>query len=167
MGSATTQALAASVKALDAHTLDLATARDLFAAARAVSESTQLAGALSDSAAPVAAREQVVKAVFGSALGAAAVDILTTVAAQRWSDAAGLADGIEELYDHAYDPSEIHNVATDPAYAAVLAELRRRTQVLVTCRSGAQCSQNFGPVPEPDVEPDPTAPPGTTTSSAG
>ncbi|MCD2499849.1 MULTISPECIES: F0F1 ATP synthase subunit delta [Microbacterium] len=97
MGSATTQALAASVKALDAHTLDLATARDLFAAARAVSESTQLAGALSDSAAPVAAREQVVKAVFGSALGAVAVDVLTTVAAQRWSDAAGLADGIEEL----------------------------------------------------------------------
>lgn len=97
MGSATTQALAASVTALGAQKLDITTARDLFAAARAVGESTQLGGALSDSAAPVAAREQVVKAVFGSALSAGAVAVLTTVVAQRWSDTSDLVDGIEEL----------------------------------------------------------------------
>lgn len=97
MGSATTQALAASVSALGAAKLDSTTARDLFAAARAVGGSTQLGGALSDDAAPVAAREQVVKAVFGSALSAPAVDVLTTVVAQRWSDVSDLVDGIEEL----------------------------------------------------------------------
>ncbi len=97
MGSATTQALAASVTALDAQQLDLDLARDLFAAARAVGSSSQLGGALADSAAPVAAREQVVKAVFGSALGAGAVAVLTTVAGQRWSSVDDLVAGIEQL----------------------------------------------------------------------
>lgn len=106
MGSATTQALAASVSALGAQTLDLATARDLFAAARAVGSSTQLGGALSDSAAPVAAREQVVKSVFGPVLGTAAVSVLTTVVAQRWSDVSDLVDGIEELAVRAAAASE-------------------------------------------------------------
>jgi len=35
------------------------------------------------------------------------------------------ADGGEELYDHAVDPHEWHNVAADPANAAVVADLRR------------------------------------------
>ncbi|WP_040163782.1 F0F1 ATP synthase subunit delta [Microbacterium gorillae] len=106
MGSATTQALAASVTALDAQQLDLDAARDLFAAAQAIGGSTQLSGALSDSAAPVAAREQVVKAVFGAALGAPAVNVLTTVAGQRWSDAADLVDGITELATRAAAKAE-------------------------------------------------------------
>lgn len=97
MGSATTQALAASVAAAGSLKLDLNTARDLFAATRAVGQSSQLASALADSAAPVAAREQIVKAVFGPALSAVAVDVITTVVAQRWSSSADLIDGIEEL----------------------------------------------------------------------
>lgn len=97
MGSATTQALAASVQALSAQPLDLATARELFAAARAVGESSQLNGALADNAAPVAARAQVVRTVFGPALGAPAVQLLTTVVSQRWSSPSDLVAGIEEL----------------------------------------------------------------------
>lgn len=97
MGSATTQALVGSAQALAAQQLDFDTARDLFAAAHAVGESAQLAGALSDNAAPVAAREQVVKAVFGGALGASATAVLTAVAGQRWSNSDDLVHGIEEL----------------------------------------------------------------------
>ncbi|CAN5355400.1 hypothetical protein BH11ACT8_BH11ACT8_09150 [soil metagenome] len=75
------------------------------------------------------------------------------VTTDRYTYARFFANGIEELYDHKYDPSEIDNVASDPAYADVLLELRQRTQVLVTCRSGAECSQGFGPMPEPTEEP--------------
>ncbi len=71
------------------------------------------------------------------------------VTTDRYTYARFFANGIEELYDHRYDPSEIYNVAEDPAYAEVLDELRARTQALVTCRSGAECSQGFGPLPEP------------------
>ncbi len=35
------------------------------------------------------------------------------------------ADGSEELYDHAMDPDEWHNLANDPQQAAVLADLRQ------------------------------------------
>ena len=31
----------------------------------------------------------------------------------------------EELYDHAADPREIHNLAKDPAQAQVLAEMKK------------------------------------------
>lgn len=77
------------------------------------------------------------------------------VATDRYTYARFYADGIEELYDHQYDPSEIDNVATDPAYADVVAELRRRTELLVTCRSGAECSQDFDALPEPTAPPSP------------
>ena len=51
MGSATTQALAATTAALDAASgVDLDTARELFAAARIVGDSSHLSGALADSA---------------------------------------------------------------------------------------------------------------------
>lgn len=98
MGSATTQALAATRGALAATAgVDLGTARELFAAARVVGDSSQLSGALADPAAPVAARERVVADVFGSALSAAAVSLLGAAARQRWSSAGDLVDGIEEL----------------------------------------------------------------------
>ncbi len=98
MGSATTQALEATTAALTgAADVDLDVARELFAAARAVGGSPQLNGALADSAAPAAARAQVVADVFGRSLKPATVSLLSTVAAQRWSSAAELLDGIEEL----------------------------------------------------------------------
>lgn len=97
MGSATTQALAASIKTLAAaKDLSLDTARELLAAARAVSESSQLSGALADPSAPVVARQNVVTAVFGG-FSAGAQDVLKTVVAERWSNAGELVDGIEEL----------------------------------------------------------------------
>ena len=69
MGSASTQALAATTAALDAASgVDLDVAGELFAAARAVGDSSQLSGALADSAAPAEARRQVVADVFGAAV---------------------------------------------------------------------------------------------------
>ena len=97
MGSATTQALAASIKTLAAaKDVTLDTARELLAAARAVSESSQLSGALADPSAPAAARQNVVAAVFGG-FSAGAQGVLKTAVAERWSNAGELVDGIEEL----------------------------------------------------------------------
>jgi F-type H+-transporting ATPase subunit delta len=98
VGSATTQALAATTAALDAASgIDLDTARELFAAARIVGDSPQLSGALADPAAASAARTRVVSDVFGSSFGATSLRLLTVVAEQRWSNAGQLVDGIEEL----------------------------------------------------------------------
>ncbi|WP_345752419.1 F0F1 ATP synthase subunit delta [Microbacterium rhizophilus] len=96
MGSATTQALAASVTALGAATVDLDTARELFAAARAVAGSPALSGALADPAAAAEARSALVTGVFGS-LSPTTQSLLATAAAQRWSSQDELVDGIEEL----------------------------------------------------------------------
>ncbi|QKJ19897.1 F0F1 ATP synthase subunit delta [Microbacterium hominis] len=98
MGSATTQALAATTSALGAAPgVDLTVARELFAAARALGDSSQLSGALADSAASVAARRQVVTDVFGSAVQPTTLSLLTTAVEQRWSSSADLVDGVEEL----------------------------------------------------------------------
>lgn len=98
MGSATTQALAASTSALGAASgVDLGVARELFAAARAVGDSPQLSGALADSAAAPAARRKVVTDVFGAAPSSTTVSLLQAVVDQRWSSASDLVDGIEEL----------------------------------------------------------------------
>ncbi|WP_336645221.1 F0F1 ATP synthase subunit delta [Microbacterium sp. USHLN186] len=97
MGSATTQALAASTDALAAASgLDLGSAAELFAASRAIGESAQLSGALADPAAPAAARAALVSAVFAG-VSTPVRTLLTTVSAQRWSSASDLIDGIEEL----------------------------------------------------------------------
>lgn len=97
MGSATTQALAASTQALAAASgVSIDTARELFAAARAVGDSSHLSGALADPSAPVAARQNVVAAVFGG-FSQSAQSVLKTAVAERWSSAAELVDGIEEL----------------------------------------------------------------------
>ena len=98
MGSATTQAVAATTAALSAASgVDLDVARELFAVARAVGDSSQLSGALADSAAPDEARSRVVADVFGPAVKPTTASLLTTAVAQRWSSAADLVDGIEEL----------------------------------------------------------------------
>ncbi|MFD5214532.1 F0F1 ATP synthase subunit delta [Microbacterium sp. NPDC058345] len=97
MGSATTQALAASTDALAAASgVTLDSAAELFAAARALGESSQLSGALADPTAPAQARSALVEGVFAGA-SAPVRALLTTVAGERWSSAAQLIDGIEEL----------------------------------------------------------------------
>jgi len=96
MGSATTQALAVSVGVLDAQRIGAATARDLFAAARAAAGSPQLSGALADHTAAPEARTALVGAVFGK-LSAGARNVVTTVASQRWSSSRDLVAGLEEL----------------------------------------------------------------------
>lgn len=97
MGSATTQALAASIQTLAAaKDVTLDTARELFAAAHAVAESSQLSGALADPSAPADARESVVTAVFGR-MSAVTQTVIKAVVAERWSNAGQLVDGIEEL----------------------------------------------------------------------
>lgn len=98
MGSATTQAVAATTAALDEMPLsDLGVARELFAVARSLGDSPQLSGALADSAAAPAARAKVVADVFGAAVSAPTVRLVTTAAEQPWSTASDLVDGIEEL----------------------------------------------------------------------
>ncbi|WP_426324462.1 F0F1 ATP synthase subunit delta [Microbacterium sp. E-13] len=98
MGSATTQALAATTTAFDAASgVDLDVARELFAVARAVGDSPQLSGALADSAASAEARRKVVFDVFGRAVKPVTASLLATAVAQRWSSADDLVDGIEEL----------------------------------------------------------------------
>lgn len=112
MGSATTQARAATVAALDAATgIDLDVARELFAAARTLGETPQLSGALSAAAAPVAARQKVVADVFGGS-APQTLTLLNTVAAQRWSSSEDLVEGIEEL---AVRAASIAEPATDVA----------------------------------------------------
>lgn len=97
MGSATTQALAATETALRAASgIDLGVARELFAAARALGDTSQLSGALADSAASPAARTKVVTDVFGG-FQPTTTSLLTTAVAQRWSSASDLVTGIEEL----------------------------------------------------------------------
>ncbi|MBN7792922.1 F0F1 ATP synthase subunit delta [Microbacterium sp. 2216-1] len=97
MGSATTQALAASTDALAAASaLTLDSAAELFAAARAIGDSGQLSGALADPSAPAEARTALVDGVFAGA-SAPVRALLTAVAAQRWSSASDLVDGVEEL----------------------------------------------------------------------
>jgi F-type H+-transporting ATPase subunit delta len=98
MGSATTQALATTTAALNAATsVDLDIARELFAAARIVGDSPQLSGALADPSASGESRARVVTDVFGGAFGTTTISLLTTAVRQRWSSAAQLVDGIEEL----------------------------------------------------------------------
>lgn len=96
MGSATTQALAAQAEALSTATVDLDTARELFAAARAVAGSKALSGALADPTAAPEARNALVARVFGT-LSPTAQQLLSTTAAQRWSSTDELLDGLEEL----------------------------------------------------------------------
>ncbi len=98
MGSATTQALAATESALRAASgVDLSVARELFAAAQAVGDSTQLSGALADSSAALPSRVKVVTDVFGGSFAPTTVSLLTAIVQQRWSNAGDLVDGIEEL----------------------------------------------------------------------
>ncbi|MGB4780193.1 F0F1 ATP synthase subunit delta, partial [Microbacterium sp.] len=97
MGSATTQAQAATVSALDAASVDdVSIARELFVAARTLGDSSQLSGALSAWGVPGEARAALARQVFG-ALQPIALRLVTTAVALRWSSTADLISGIEEL----------------------------------------------------------------------
>lgn len=97
MGSATTQALAASSTALDAaQGVTLDSAGELFEIARQLGDSAPLSGALADPAAPAEARAALVARVFAGA-STPVQDVLRAVVAQRWSSAADLIDGVEEI----------------------------------------------------------------------
>ncbi|WP_029146156.1 F0F1 ATP synthase subunit delta [Microbacterium luticocti] len=106
MGSATTQAIAASNEALAAASgVDLGVAGELFAAGRALADTPQLSGALADWGADADARAQLVQTVFAG-LGQTARTLLAAVARQRWSSAADLIDGVEELAVRAAQASD-------------------------------------------------------------
>ncbi len=97
MGSATTHALATSTQALAvAKGPSLDAAGELFVAAGLIGQSTQLSGALADHSAPAGTKEKAVDTIFSGATPFTR-ELLRTVVAQRWSDAADLVDGIEEL----------------------------------------------------------------------
>lgn len=109
MASATTQALASTRQALDAATdLDLGVAGELFAAARALADSQTLSGALADWAASSDARSRVIVDIFGKAFTPTTVVLLTAAVQQRWSSAADLVDGVEELAIRAASRAQPH-----------------------------------------------------------
>ncbi|TFD85805.1 F0F1 ATP synthase subunit delta [Cryobacterium lactosi] len=99
MGSATREALATSRAALAAHAdwADLATGENLFDAGRVIGDSSQLLAALSDASAETSHKVALVRAVFGATLTPAALELLLSVAAGRWSSQQDLLAAIEEL----------------------------------------------------------------------
>lgn len=98
MGSATTQALVATTAAIaETPGLTLEVSGELFVAARALADSPQLSGALTDNAASSQIRDKVVGDVFGSAFASQTVSLLRTAVAQRWSSVDDFVDAVEEL----------------------------------------------------------------------
>jgi F-type H+-transporting ATPase subunit delta len=99
MGSATREALASSRTALAAHAdwADLATGENLFDAGRVIGNSSQLLTALADGSAEDSSKIALIRAVFGATVTPAALELLQSVAAGRWSNSQDLLAGIEEL----------------------------------------------------------------------
>lgn len=103
MGSATRQALAVAKTALAA-TEQAAGSADalrigaqLFRAGEVIGLSGQLRQLLTDPSSQKEQKKAVVEAVFGSQLDNAVVELLVTVASQRWSATDDVLAGIEEL----------------------------------------------------------------------
>jgi len=99
MGSTTRQALAASRAALDAAagSLGLAQADELLAAGRVMGESAQLRSVLSDASTDKETKVGAMRAVLGSSVSAAVLEILGTAVSHRWSNDDDLLAAIEEL----------------------------------------------------------------------
>ena len=70
------------------------------------------------------------------------------VRTERYTYGYSPATGQRLLFDRAADPTEVTSYASDSRYAAVLAELHRRTLLLEECE-GADCNPVFGPAPSP------------------
>lgn len=98
MGSATREAVAAAKAALAARpaAANLAVGDEIFSAARAVGDSAQLLGALTDTSAEPKDKADLVDAVFGS-LGREARELIAVLAQSRWSAQSDFLEGIEEL----------------------------------------------------------------------
>ena len=60
----------------------------------------------------------------------------------------GSGSPYEELYDREVNPSQIDNVADEPAYADVLQQVRNRARALHDC-SGSPCHPDWEPLPSP------------------
>ena len=103
MGSATRQALAVAKTALAATEQAAGSAgalrigAQLFRAGEVIGLSGQLRQLLADPSSTEEQKKAVVEAVFGSQLDAAVVELLVTVAGQRWSATDDVLAGIEEL----------------------------------------------------------------------
>lgn len=115
MGSATRQALAVSRAALAdlGPAVDLATAEDLFAAARILGESTQLRAAIADPAADAGHKSQLISRIFGGRLSAPAVTVLAGVGSGRWSNQDDVLAAVEELGIRAAASSAARNVSIE------------------------------------------------------
>lgn len=98
MGSATREALAASVAVLTAlpGSSELATGEQLLQACRTIADSSALRAALADDSAAVIDRTAIVGRVFGS-FTPGAKSVLDSVVSGRWSSEDDLVAGIEEL----------------------------------------------------------------------
>ncbi len=72
------------------------------------------------------------------------------VRTERYTFGFSPATGRRVLFDRAIDPHQQIDFAEEPIYQEVVAELQRRTDLLVSC-AGASCARRFGPLPEPAV----------------
>lgn len=99
MGSASRHAIAEAKSALAGMrgSIDLATAEQLFTAARSIGGSLQLRAIIADQSTDADAKRAAIDAVFGSSFGPDALSLLKTVVGSRWSNGDELLGGIEEL----------------------------------------------------------------------
>jgi len=115
VGSASRQALSSSRAELSAlgGTVDLATAEQLFAAARAIGGSLQLRAILADASTAPEVKRAAITAVFGASFGGTALEILASAASKRWSSDDDLLSGIEELGIRAAADSAVAGVSVE------------------------------------------------------
>ncbi|MCW4458370.1 F0F1 ATP synthase subunit delta [Microbacterium sp. MPKO10] len=99
MGSATREALAQSVAALNAvsDSVDLSTAASLLDAGHVIDASAQLRTLIADPAEDSGTKASVIGRVFGDRVDGSARSLLETVASARWSSSDDLLAGVEEL----------------------------------------------------------------------
>lgn len=98
MGSATTHALRTLKGEIDrTHGASLGTAAQLFDAAATIVRQPQLRAALADASIDAGAKRSLVERLFAGRADAQAVDLLSSAAAQRWSNESEFALGLQEL----------------------------------------------------------------------